>query len=206
MPNLFIYSFLLLLTVVSIVIIFYNIFKNEISLRDILFMGIGLFLTSITYFTILHGYEIKNAIEIKIPTEIYSQYDYENDSILTDAILYNHLINMRVKHPKVIFAQAKLESASYTSDLYKRNSNLFGMKISQQRVTTPGHGRAGYKWYHTWKESVTDYILWQLTHNGEKMSREQYISFLDKIYAEDPNYIPKLEKIIKETNFKSLEW
>jgi flagellum-specific peptidoglycan hydrolase FlgJ len=112
---------------------------------------------------------------------------------------------MRANFPKVILCQAKIESDDYSSTLFKRNNNLFGMKTSTNRVTTSGEGRAGYKSYLNWRESVTDMALWQLSHKIDKMSQDDYINFLGKIYAEDPKYSSKIRAMLSKINFKQLE-
>lgn len=142
--------------------------------------------------------------EFKVPKDFYSDAEYATDSTINDTTLYGHMLLMRVSFPEVILCQAKIESAQYSSDLFKRNNNLFGMKNSTSRVTTVGQGRAGYKWYPTWKESVTDYALWQLSHNVDKMTQSEYISYLGKIYAEDPNYTKKIREMLKKIDFEKL--
>jgi hypothetical protein len=53
--------------------------------------------------------------------------------------------------------------------------------------------------YDCWTDSVEDYKLFQefLFRNKEK-SREEYFIFLSRIYAEDPNYVFFVKKIINE--------
>lgn len=201
------YSISLLLTVGMIYTAIHLSIKKIITPRDFLFAAIGgIFFITLAYTRVAsRDLSTKLSTELKVPKDFYSTEIYTQDSILTDEILYNYMLDMRIKHAKIILCQAKIESANYQSPLYKKNYNLFGMKIATQRVSTPGYGRAGYKSYNHWTESVTDYVLWQLTHNADQLSEEKYIDYLGKIYAEDPNYTAKIRKYLKSVDFKKME-
>lgn len=203
-----IYTLLVIFTVATIYLAYkYTIEKKVLKLREWGLIACGVVgITILTNFVEI-GTKVNNKLktEFKVPKDFYSDYDAVNDSTLDDATLYNHMLLMRISHPKVMFCQAKIESANYTSDLFKRNSNLFGMKKSSKRVTTAGYGRGDYKWYPNWRESVTDYAFWQLEHNADKMTQDEYIKFLGKIYAEDPKYTTKIREMIKKIDFNKLE-
>ena len=55
---------------------------------------------------------------------------------LTDESLMQFLKDCNVKFPDIVFKQAILESKHFTSNIFKQNSNLFGMRISTSRPTT----------------------------------------------------------------------
>jgi len=204
------YTLLLVLCIALVVAsVRYTFFKKILKLRDWLLIFSGMITLTITVFACQVGSEVnsKMSVEFKVPKDFISNVEYVTDSVIDDATLYNHLLLMKVSFPKVILCQAKIESSQYSSDLFKRNNNLFGMKKSANRVTTASddNGRAGYKWYPSWRESVTDYALWQLSHHVDKMSQDQYIAYLGKIYAEDPKYTTKIKAMIKQIDFKKLE-
>ena len=133
---------------------------------------------------------------IKISTELTSKENTQ-DSTINDSILYKYLSDMRVPHRKIVFAQAKLESNNYQSELFKSNFNLFGMKVATIRVSNTDNENKGYQAYCNWRESVTDYVLWQFENNVDKLSDEEYLYYLSKKYAEDPQYIEKIKKLTK---------
>lgn len=207
MNLLFIVYTLLAVGLISIiyVAVYFTFVKKQITSANWFFILIGILLLIQLEVTYSKGKEVNNklSVEFKVPKDFYST-GVETDTV-NDGVLYNHLLSMRAPFPKVILIQAKIESDSYKSILYQKNKNMFGMKISTERVTTAGDGRAGYKSYVNWKESVTDYILWQFSHNVDKLSQEEYITYLGKIYAEDPKYSSKIRAKLKEINFDKLE-
>jgi flagellum-specific peptidoglycan hydrolase FlgJ len=109
---------------------------------------------------------------------------------------------MRVPHADIIVAQALLESQNFNSNLFKRQNNFLGMKISSQRISTTGQGKGEYKDYTNWQECTTDYIFWMHHYQAHKLNRDEYFKLLGKIYAEDPEYVNKLKGIIKQFKFK----
>lgn len=202
----FTYSLLILVTAGSIYALTHYVLKREITLKDLFYIGIGVVLLSLCYTTVKQGINVnaKLSVEFKVPKDVYSD-GYNNDSTLSDKTLYNYLLDMRVPHPKIVLCQAKIESADYSSVLYKRQFNLFGMKIPSTRATSGSGGKAGYQGYNNWMESVTDYILWQYSHNADKLNQDEYLLYLGKIYAEDPKYVFKIKKMLKEIDFSKLE-
>lgn len=114
------------------------------------------------------------------------------DSI-NDSSLYKLLVANNAWYPDILIKQAKLESANYTSNIYKTNNNLYGMKKVGKRQTTQSEDKNGYGVYNNWCLSVLDRLLWDMfTFNNEKPSEEDYLKAME-IYAEDPNYIKKLK-------------
>lgn len=60
-----------------------------------------------------------------------------------------------------IFAQSQLESANFTSNLFRSQNNAFGMKNAFQRNQL-GEPKAGteFRAYSSLDESIKDFILW----------------------------------------------
>lgn len=104
---------------------------------------------------------------------------------MSDASLYQMLIAEGIQHPKVVLAQAKLETGNYTSLLCKNKHNLFGIK-----------GKRGYRTFSTYTECIRyykDHI--QNRYDGHS----DYYVFLKRIgYASDPKYVTKLKSIVKK--------
>ena len=62
---------------------------------------------------------------------------------------------------KWIIAQSKLETANWTSKLYKEQNNAFGMKcIVSRKTTSTGCGATGFAIYRSVGDSLADYLYW----------------------------------------------
>ena len=119
------------------------------------------------------------------------------DNFIIEIEVWNYIRYSRVQHPEIVFAQAKLESANFTSPLFEKSNNIFGMMFPLFRPTT-AKGRVGmYANYECWKHSIHDYIIWQGIY-GHNLSEKQYFNLLDSVYAEDSLYVKKLKYIINE--------
>ena len=128
------------------------------------------------------------------------------DPLLTDSTLvakakqevafedsvYQYILFLNIKHPEVVFKQAKIESGNFKSKVFRENNNMFGMKIPYKRANIVGGENLGYAVYNTWQESIIDYALYQ-TYTAKGMNKEQYIKHLGASYAEDPNYKSKIK-------------
>jgi len=114
---------------------------------------------------------------------------------LTERNLYLHLIKEGVDHIDIVMRQAQQESGTGSSELYRTNNNLFGMKHPRVRETTSVGELHGYAFYEDWKQSVADYRLFQSWY-AERRDISDYYSFLRDIgYAESTTYIQDLQKI-----------
>jgi hypothetical protein len=113
--------------------------------------------------------------------------------------LYLEIIENDIKHPDIVLAQAILESGYLSSPIFIKNNNLFGMRFPERRPTVALSENRGYSVYDCWTDSVKDYKLFQefLFRRKEK-TRDEYFDYLDRIYAEDPNYVPFLKKVIED--------
>ena len=102
---------------------------------------------------------------------------------MNDEILYRELKDLGIRHPKIVLAQAKLETGNYTSQLCRNRKNLFGLK-----------GKRGYMYFNSYKEC----ILYYKDKIQSRYIGGDYYVFLKKIgYARDPAYIQKLKKITR---------
>ena len=209
MNNLFlVFTALSALTVSVLFILGYFTFLNKkISWQRWLFIVLGMLL--LTNFIILFnkGNEVNNriAFNFKVPNELQSVRNANNDSIISQKILYQYLLSIRAPHAKIMLIQALIESGEFKSALFKKNHNLFGMKIVTNRASSSPMQNAGYQSYNNYFESVTDFCLWEYSRGVETISDQEFINFLSKIYAEDPNYALKIRKKLKEIDFKKLE-
>lgn len=120
---------------------------------------------------------IKENIEICDTSFLYADE-------LNDSILYLALVHYEIKHPKIVLAQAKLESGNYTSYLYRTKNNFLGLYNSR---------KGKYFEFSHWTGCIQGYkdmIEYRLKEG------EDYYAFLRRIgYAEDPDYISKVRYI-----------
>jgi len=125
---------------------------------------------------------MKKLITILLPLSLYGQ---------TKQDVYNELIKQEFKHPDIVMAQIRLESANLTSKLYKATHNLAGMKEAKTRETTAKGTRYDHAYYLSWQDCIKDLKLWQ----DEYYKGGGYYEFLEEIgYAESKDYINKLKE------------
>ena len=115
------------------------------------------------------------------------KYDGQPDikeAELTVASLYAALKRHGVKHPKIVLAQAILETGWFRSQVAKTKNNLFGLR-------NPRTGE--YYSFNTWEDSIDGYVsMVQYKYR----QNENYYAFLNRIrYAGDRNYTRKVMEI-----------
>lgn len=133
--------------------------------------------------------------EVRLSIEEHNQFTEQN--------LKQLILDLNMKFPDIVFAQAKLESGNFKSKVFKQNNNLFGMRQATSRPTTSSEVEGGYAYYANWKESVIDYALYQSKYLSD-LTRSQYLAYLGKNYAEDSSYTAGILKVISnKTTIKS---
>ena len=131
------------------------------------------------------------------PPNLYKVKSLKNHqtSLYTDSTLFSlpltfpNLIEAikryRLRHPRIVLAQAIQETGWLQSNVCRTKNNLFGL-------TNPHTGEY-YEFSH-WSESVRAYS----TMVQYKYTSGNYYHWLQKIgYAEDPNYVESLRIIVK---------
>ena len=103
-----------------------------------------------------------------------------------DVGLMKALQHYHIHHQKIVYAQAILETGYFTSDVYKRHNNLFGLYNSKSH---------SYYHFNNWYESVDAYGRYiQYRYNGKG-----YYKFLKRIkYSESDDYIKQIKRIKKK--------
>lgn len=101
--------------------------------------------------------------------------------------LMEALLHYDIKFPEIVYAQAILETGYFKSNVCCTYNNLFGLYDSRNK---------DYYRFNHWSESVKaykDYIQYKYIPPND------YYYFLDSIgYAEDPDYINKVKRIVKQ--------
>ena len=92
-----------------------------------------------------------------------------------------------VEYPNIVYAQAILETGHFKSKVYREYNNLFGLYNSRTK--------SYYKFDH-WSESIIAYL--DFIQNKYKPPNDYYKFLSDIGYAEDPEYINKLKRIVNQ--------
>lgn len=126
----------------------------------------------------------KQAVPIK-GKQTFSKPKLSHLPELTIPNLYQEIIRNGIRHPKIVLAQAILETGWFRSPLCRNRHNLFGL-------TNPKTGK--YYEFNHWTESVRAYY----TKVQYKYKGGNYLLWLRDIgYAEDPRYVREVIKVLK---------
>lgn len=148
-------------------------------------LALGLSMAAITFMYIHEGKANQPVVEEVVEEEpaFFSQSPEEG---LADALDY-----YEIEYPEIVYAQAVLETGHFKSDLCIYHNNLFGLYNSKRRR---------YFRFNHWTESVEAYRN-MIQHRYKPPG--DYYKFLQRInYAEDPQYIKKLKKLVKDYEVK----
>ena len=127
----------------------------------------------------------KQAIPIK-DKQAFSKPKQSHLPELTIPNLYQEIIRNGIQHPRIVLAQAILETGWFRSPLCRNRHNLFGL-------TNPQTGK--YYEFNHWTESVRAYY----TKVQYKYKGGNYLLWLRNIgYAEDPRYVREVIKVLKK--------
>ena len=128
---------------------------------------------------------------VKPLSELYTRKVYVRVShekalpALTIPNLYQEIIRNGIRYPKIVLAQAILETGWFRSPLCRNRHNLFGL-------TNPQTGK--YYEFNHWTESVRAYY----TKVQYKYKGGNYLLWLRDVgYAEDPRYIREVIRVLK---------
>lgn len=104
-------------------------------------------------------------------------------SDLTLQAVYQEVVKKNILFPKIVVAQAILETGYFSSRVCLEYNNLFGLR----------RRNGEYYRFKTWQESVDAYR----NYVQYKYTGGDYFTFLDHIgYAEDKNYTAKVRTIV----------
>ncbi len=106
-----------------------------------------------------------------------------------------YLLQLNIRFPHIVYAQAVLETGNFKSNIFSSNNNLFGMKEAKVRATTNLGTDLGHAVYGHWRESVVDYALFQCAFLTKIKTEEGYYEYLKQNYAESPNYVSKVKEL-----------
>jgi hypothetical protein len=119
--------------------------------------------------------------------------------------LAQELKKQGVMYPDVALAQSMLETGYFKSPIFLDNNNLFGMKHPRQRQTLSKGPNRGHASFNNWQDSVKDYKMWQDYNKLNNLSKDQYITKLNRIYCMPPscgsnNYAKKVKSLLSRAS------
>lgn len=161
------------------------------------------FLVLLLITTLYFTYTESQTLNVKRGTPSYEeaiQVINEKDlNYFSPKILYKYMQDINLKHPKIVWTQALIESG-FKSTLFKEQKNLFGMRIPKSRPTLSVKEVNSYSSYNSWKESVLDYAFYQTAYLRNIKTEKDYLEYLSNSYAEDSLYAKKIEYILNNFN------
>jgi hypothetical protein len=116
----------------------------------------------------------------------------------------DELKRLNVKFPHIAMAQSIIETGHWKSNIFKENSNLFGMKQATVRINTANGTQNGHAYYDDWYQSVYDYAFYQCRYLGGIDTEEEYYAYLSSSYAEAGNYIQVIKATVEKEHLKDL--
>ena len=126
--------------------------------------------------------------------KVYARVSHEKElPALTIPNLYQEIIRNGIRHPKIVLAQAILETGWFRSPLCRNRHNLFGL-------TDPKTGK--YYEFNHWTESVRAYytkVQYRYCQKNQTSTSDvDYLKWLQQIgYAKAPMYIQSVKEIMK---------
>ena len=185
----------------------YYYYKKDLDLKAISYWKLSFYssLAVSIVFMIAYIYgridQIRNLSDLEkeiLIVDINSRNEFDQDKLVV------MLKDLNVRFPHIVVAQSRLETGGYRSRIFKENNNLFGMKQATVRVNTASGTQHNHAYYDTWRESVYDYAFYQTRYLSGAKTESEYLYVLGQSYAEDPNYVTKLQNEIEKGNLRSL--
>ena len=170
-----------------------NLRYDRIILKSSLFLVL-IIVMSVTWTYLATYKHINNIRYISQETKaiiLKENYDF------SEVKLKEYILDLNIRFPHIVMAQAKIETGNFTSPIFRENNNLFGMKIATKRPTTNKGENRGHAYYDNWRESVLDYAFLQAQYLSDIKTEKEYLEYLRQYYAENPKYV---EAIILELN------
>lgn len=174
-------------------------YKNVTKNLALILIGIIVLFTGITSIFMLARINDIRYISSETKSIIIKESTKENE--FSPKKLRAYILELNIKFPHIVYAQARLETGNFKSEIFKTNHNLFGMKVATLRPTTNKGEENGHAYYENWKESVVDYAFYQAQYLSDIKTEAEYLEYLKANYAEAPNYMTQLQIILAEKDF-----
>jgi len=163
----------------------------DLNTKVILGMIIVLLTSSLVY----NYANNEKLISIQGDTEQISKIIIKNEVEFSEPALKQLLLDLNIRFPHIVLAQAKLESGHFKSHIFLENNNMFGMKEAKRRPTTNKGTQNGHAYFETWQDCVIDYAFYQAAYLNDLKTEDQYYQYLAASYAEDSGYVIKVRQM-----------
>jgi len=135
------------------------------------------------------------------PTELIQSAQASNtlkteETFSKDSVL-EYMKELNIKYIEFSYAQVEHETGDFTSNVFKDNHNMFGMKVAEFRPTTAKGWNRKHARYKNWKDSVIDFALLQTRILAKTKNKQEYMAHIQKFYAKDRKYLKKVNKIVE---------
>ena len=179
-----------------------NLSYEKVSLMKVYLLPIVLFSVVSSWI----GATNANPSVVEKLTETERLIVISEETHFTKSKLITEIGYMNFRFPEIVYAQATLESGNFTSPIFKENNNMFGMKLPRIRVTTAIGENRGHATFENWMSSLHDYGMYYNAYLRDLNTEEKYYSYLNKRYAEDPNYIIKVRRLADKFKDEKVFW
>ena len=141
----------------------------------------------------------------EIPAQTAAYNDTSDTEEFSPEALLAYMKKLKIKYPETVLAQAILETGNFTSDIFKENHNLFGMKVAGSRPTSAIGTNRNHAQYRNWKESVMDYALFQsfIIAKLPSNNKQEYRTYIQKFYSTTSDYLVRIDKAIVNNSILS---
>jgi hypothetical protein len=123
----------------------------------------------------------QNVIEVPTVVHVKDGEIIEQDVSLNESSITEFLAHSGCVLPAVAVAQAKIESANYTSAIARENKNLFGIKFHKCKYVKGEH--RGHASYDSYRNNILCYMHIQ----------NHYLKNIDGVYAAPGPYVTMIK-------------
>lgn len=168
---------------------------KNIDLTKIIFIIVLLTFMNSTIYFISSNMKFK---ELRNNKEVINNIFVKEEEKFSEDAMMKLLVNLNIKFPHIVMAQAKLESSNFKSKIFIKNNNMFGMKVANIRPSTNLGSQNGHAYFKSWTDCVLDYALYQAAYLNRIKSEKEYYQYLSNNYAEDKRYVKKVKEIAEQ--------
>ena len=124
--------------------------QTELKFKKVPYTLLLTILASILMLTTLMSYAMSKTIyETVVITQEAERIVLNEQNKFSEEAFDAYLNSLNLKFPEIIKAQAILESSNFSSEIFKANNNMFGMKAAALRPTTNIGTNLGHASFNT---------------------------------------------------------
>ena len=180
----------------------YKFDKKNLVYTDVTFKLFTLGIIAIMVLTIISTtFILRNINNVKLISEetksiIIKENQKENE--FSPEKLKAYILQLNIRFPNIVYAQAVLESGNFQSDIFRTNNNLMGMRRATTRPTTNKGEQFDFAVYDNWRSSVEDYAMFAASYLNNIKTEDEYFAYLKANYCTDSGYVDRIKVIIKQ--------